>query len=65
MRFDKHTTFSSVPIGTSFQMNRTMRNPPVEPTTWVKVSTRTARVHGTGPVFFFRKAETVWVRGSD
>jgi hypothetical protein len=49
-------TFGQMPVGTQFRST---------PTTtaygWLKVSTRTARVNGNGAVFYFGKADTVWL----
>lgn len=62
MRFVVHTAFGSVPVGEIFQMQKTIKNAGApSPITWLKVSTRTARVNGNGAVFYFGKADTVWV----
>ena len=66
MRFIIRATFGVVPVGGIFQLQRTLRtswgdpntSPPI---TWLKVSTRTARVNGNGAVFYFGKADTVWL----
>lgn len=66
MRFIVHGLFGNVPVGGIFQLQRTLRtswggpntSPPI---TWLKVSTRTARVNGNGAVFYFGKADTVWL----
>ena len=66
MRFIVRATFGVVPVGGIFQLQRTLRtswggpntSPPI---TWLKVSTRTARVNGNGAVFYFGKADNVWL----
>lgn len=63
MRFIIRATFGIVPVGGIFQMQRTTRpGTPADttPVTWLKVSTRTARVNGNGAVFYFSKHDTVW-----
>jgi len=64
MRFIIRATFGIVPKGEIFQLQRTTKpGTPADttPITWLKVSTRTARVNGNGAVFYFGKADTVWL----
>jgi len=64
MRFIIRATFGDVPKGEIFQLQRTTKPgtpADVTPITWLKVSTRTARVNGNGAVFYFGKADTVWL----
>ena len=60
--FNIRKQFNDLPVGCTFQLHRTIKcagDP--DPSTWLKVSTRTARVNGNGAVFYFGKTETVWV----
>lgn len=62
MRFIVHGLFGNVPVGGIFQLQRTIKNAGAPaPITWLKVSTRTARVNGNGAVFYFGKADNVWL----
>jgi hypothetical protein len=62
MRFIVRATFGNVPVGGIFQLQRTIKGAgDITPITWLKVSTRTARVNGNGAVFYFGKADTVWL----
>lgn len=64
MRFIVRATFGDVPKGEIFQLQRTTKPgtpADVTPITWLKVSTRTARVNGNGAVFYFGKADNVWL----
>jgi hypothetical protein len=62
MRFIVHGLFGNVPVGGIFQLQRTIKGAgDITPITWLKVSTRTARVNGNGAVFYFGKADNVWL----
>jgi hypothetical protein len=62
MRFIIRATFGIVPVGGIFQLQKTIKGAgDLTPITWLKVSTRTARVNGNGAVFYFGKADTVWL----
>jgi hypothetical protein len=62
MRFIIHGLFGNVPVGGIFQLQRTIKGAgDITPITWLKVSTRTARVNGNGAVFYFGKADNVWL----
>ena len=62
MRFIFRATFGIVPVGGIFQLQKTIKGAgDLTPITWLKVSTRTARVNGNGAVFYFGKADNVWL----
>ena len=62
MTYRVFSTFGALPVGTPFRLNKQIKNAgDAIPITWLKVSTRTARVNGNGAVFYFGQRDNVWI----